>query len=456
MTDAVLMKPGEVVNGKYRVVRLVDDGGIGAVYECRRIKGDARVAIKVMRGELSTDKTWIAKFDREARAAARIVSPRIARVLEVGGLSHHRKFVVMEFLDGEKLSARLERETRLPPRTMVDLGAQTLEALEAVHDAGFIHRSISPENVFLQRMGRSDYVCLMDFGVAKEVTDQLRASTRIGQILHAAAFTAPEAIERGQKAADVRSDLFSVGAVVYRGVSGTFPYPADDAFELVERARLGSPRPVGRTIRGVDAVLDGILRKSLAYDPNARYQTAREMQEAFVQWLARIAEAEQPPPARQAGRPQIRKERNTGRQSAAQSRAHAPQSRAHAPSTERGLGPSNNNDNNSNVTAGGTVRMRHADVQRRLAEEDRSITSRRAPVIPEDNEDTDTIEIEIQPDDMIDVVEDHDEEMTNEITLERAPSGTVRMPKNALEEQAGGVDKATIRMSVGPKSPRRK
>jgi serine/threonine protein kinase len=425
----------------------VDDGGVGAVYECRRVKTDGRVAVKVMSGEIATDKTWIAKFDRESRAAARIVSPRIARVIEVGALTHHRKFIVMEFLDGEKLSARLDRETRLAPRMMVDIGAQTLEALEAVHEAGFVHRSISPNVVFLQRMGRADYVCLMDFGVAKEVTDQIRASTRIGQILHAAAYTAPEVIERGSKASDVRSDIFSVGAVVYRGVSGTFPYPADDAFELVERARLGSPRPVGRTIKGVDAVLDGILRKSLAYDPNARYQSAAEMREALSQWLERTAE-----PAgvsRQTGKTGTRKERSTGRHAA----TATPDARAQAPSTIRGVGP-------QNTTRGGTVRMRASDMKRHLEEDDR--TDKRAPYIPpQEQEDTDTIEIEIQPEDMIDVVEierrrddDEEEDKEDTITVERAPTGTVRMPKRALDD----VDdsKKTIRISMAPKSPRRR
>jgi serine/threonine-protein kinase len=282
----VPLKSGTIINDKYRIVRLVDERGVGAVYEGRRLRGDAPVAIKVLRRKFSADSEWIARFERETAVAARMSSARLARFLDVGVLPDRRRFMVMEYLEGEKLSTRMERELRIAPAVMVDLTLQLLEALHQVHEAGIVHRGISPTSVFLQKMGRLDYVCLLDFGVCKDMTDKLRdITTGQGQLLSAVAYSAPEALTRGSGQADARSDLFSVGVLLYRGISGVAPFPAQDPQELLERLRAGEPMPLSQAAEsGVDTMLSDIAQRALERLPDDRFQNADAMSEALCAW----------------------------------------------------------------------------------------------------------------------------------------------------------------------------
>lgn len=285
--SAVALGPGSIINEKYRIVRLVDERGVGAVYEGRRLRGDGRVAIKVLRRKFSEDKEWIARFERETAVAARMNSARLARFLDVGVLPDRRRFMVMEYLEGEKLSTRMERVVHIPPKVMVDLILQLLEALQQVHDAKIVHRGISPTSVFLQKMGRLDYVCLLDFGVCKDMTDKLRdINTAQGRLLSTVAYSAPEALARGSGQADHRSDLFSVGVLLYRGISGVAPFPAQEPQQLLNRLRAGPPMPLSQaTDGGVDRVLSDIAQKALERTPDARFKTAEEMSDALNAWL---------------------------------------------------------------------------------------------------------------------------------------------------------------------------
>ncbi len=290
---AVAIGAGTVINEKYRIVRLVDERGVGAVYEGRRIRGDGRVAIKVLRRKFSEDKEWIARFERETAVAARMASARLARFLDVGVLPDRRRYMVMEYLEGEKLSTRMERVVHMPPKAMVDLILQLLEALQQVHEAKIVHRGISPTAVFLQKMRRLDYVCLLDFGVCKDMTDKLRdINTAQGRLLSSVAYSAPELLARGSRQADHRADLFSVGVLLYRGISSVAPYPAQEPQELLLRLRSGPPMPLYEAAdRGVDRALSDIVQHALERTPEARFQTAAEMSDALNAWMVSALDA---------------------------------------------------------------------------------------------------------------------------------------------------------------------
>ena len=288
----VAINPGTTINERYRIVRLVDERGVGAVYEGRRLRGDGRVAIKVLRRKFSEDKEWIARFERETAVAARMTSARLARFLDVGVLPDRRRYMVMEYLEGEKLSTRMERVVHMPPKIMVDLILQLLEALQQVHEAKIVHRGVSPTAVFLQKMGRLDYVCLLDFGVCKDMTDKLRdINTAQGRLLSSVAYSAPEALARGSRQADHRADLFSVGVLLYRGISCVAPFPAQEPQELLTRLRSGPPMPLSEAAAsGVDRALSDIVQRALEREPEARFQSAAEMSEALHAWaLAAMA-----------------------------------------------------------------------------------------------------------------------------------------------------------------------
>ncbi len=366
---------GTIISEKYRIVRLVDERGVGAVYEGRMLRGDGRVAIKVLRRKFSEDKEWIARFERETAVAARMSSARLARFLDVGVLPDRRRYMVMEFLEGEKLSTRMERVVHMQPKVMVDLILQLLEALRQVHEAKIVHRGISPTAVFLQKMGRLDYVCLLDFGVCKDMTDKLRdINTAQGRLLSSVAYSAPEALARGSRQADHRADLFSVGVLLYRGIAAVAPFPAQEPQELLSRLRSGPPMPLSQAADGaVDGVLSEIVQHALERTPEARFQSAEEMSDALNAWMLTAM----PMPSVRA--PSVRPPPSMAPPSMAPPSMAAPISAI--PSTSGYPPPS--------VGRGGTVRLPTSELQARTRP-----PPPMPPTMPADEEDTITTELQ--------------------------------------------------------------
>ncbi len=362
--------PGTIISEKYRIVRLVDERGVGAVYEGRMLRGDGRVAIKVLRRKFSEDKEWIARFERETAVAARMSSARLARFLDVGVLPDRRRYMVMEYLEGEKLSTRMERVVHMQPKVMVDLVLQLMEALRQVHEAKIVHRGISPTAVFLQKMGRLDYVCLLDFGVCKDMTDKLRdINTAQGRLLSSVAYSAPEALARGSRQADHRADLFSVGVLLYRGIAAVAPFPAQEPQELLDRLRAGPPMPLSQAADGrVDDVLSDIVQHALERTPEARFQSAEEMADALNAWMLTAIPM-----------PSVRPPISVRPPASLPAPPSLPSPISAIPSTSAYPPPS--------VGRGGTVRLPTSELQAR---------TRPPPPMPADEEE-DTITTELQP-----------------------------------------------------------
>ena len=280
---------GRVVAGKYAIEALIGNGGMGAVYLARHIGLDEAVAIKILHRRLESDATFADRFQREARAAARLHHPCSVRVTDYGEDTDGLLYIVMELVDGRDLARVLESEWPLAPERVARILSQTLSALGAAHDAGIIHRDLKPENVlvvagFDEDDRPVDFVKVCDFGIAKDMraarTPGVRpaAVTTTGFVVGTPAYMSPEQ-GRG-KPLDLRSDLYSVGVVLYEMLTGRVPFEADDVIGVVMMHVTEDPLPPSK-ITSVHPVLEAVCLKALAKNPDDRFASAREMQDAL-------------------------------------------------------------------------------------------------------------------------------------------------------------------------------
>jgi serine/threonine-protein kinase len=289
---------GDTLQGRYRILRLIGEGAMGAVYEGEHLLIHRRVAIKVLHAYARSAEAS-ARFEREAQASGQIQSDHVAEVLDLGRLDDGDHFIVMEFLLGETLGARFERLGRHQPEELVPLVRQVLVGLAAAHDAGIVHRDIKPENLFVlpHKAGQRDFVKILDFGVSKfrENADKGAAAlTGAGSMMGTPCYMAPEQA-RGQRDASVLTDLYAVGVVLYEGLTGGVPFDGNNLNELlfkIAEGRFVAPREKAREL---DSRLDALVCKALAYEPEQRFQSADAFIDALDAWTR--ARASQRAPA---------------------------------------------------------------------------------------------------------------------------------------------------------------
>jgi serine/threonine-protein kinase len=285
-----MLSTGDIIDGKYRIVRLIGEGGMGAVYEGENTRIHRRVAIKVLLSGVAQTGEAVARFEREAQAAGRIGSEHIVEVLDLGNLPSGDRYMVMEFMDGDALSSRIRARGRLSAGETYPIMVQLLEALAAAHGAGIIHRDLKPDNVYLlkSRGGKADFVKLLDFGISK--FNQLSGDsgfsmTRTGAVMGTPYYMAPEQA-KGSRELDHRVDLYAAGVILYEAITGEVPFNADTFNELLFKIVLEQARPVEHVVPDLDPTFAAIVNKSMAREPAARFQTAREFQSALEQWAA--------------------------------------------------------------------------------------------------------------------------------------------------------------------------
>jgi serine/threonine protein kinase len=288
-----MVSVGDTLQGRYRILRLIGEGAMGAVYEGEHLLIHRRVAIKVLHAYARTQEA-AARFEREAQASGQIESDHITEVLDLGRLDDGDHFIVMEFLSGETLGARYQRLGRLAPEQVVPLVRQVLVGLAAAHAAGIVHRDIKPENLFVlpHKAGQRDFVKILDFGVSKfrEKNDKgSLALTGAGSMMGTPCYMSPEQA-RGQGDAGVSTDLYAVGVVLYEGLTGEVPFDGNNLNELlfkIVEGRFIAPR---QRVPTLDATLDALVCKALAYSPDQRFQSADELIDALDGWTrARLA-----------------------------------------------------------------------------------------------------------------------------------------------------------------------
>lgn len=266
---------GTLVAGKYRLNRLLGDGGMGSVYEANHTLLGTRVAVKLLHREMLQRSGLVERFLQEAQVAAQIRSPHVVHMLDVGQDTGQPPYLVMELLEGEPLSQVLERDQRVPEARAVEYTIQILTALEAAHALGVIHRDLKPENVFLTVAAGRPHIKLIDFGIAKlrKTDPEAKNLTVAGTVMGTAEYMAPEQAIRADQV-DGRADLYSVGVMLYEMIAGVRPIVSDDPRALFTLAERGQIRPL--TELGAPAPLWELVRRAIAFRPEERFANATE------------------------------------------------------------------------------------------------------------------------------------------------------------------------------------
>ncbi len=281
---------GSVVNGKYRLVRILGDGGMGSVYEAQHTVLGIRVAIKVLHPELARRTGLVERFLQEARVVALIRSPHVVQVIDIDRTPDGHAYIVMELLEGEPLSSVIERQRKLPVTTASEYTVQILEALEAAHALGVVHRDLKPENVFVTFVGGRPVLKLIDFGIAKarRVDANQKSLTVAGVVMGTAEYMAPEQARSADRV-DPRADLYAVGVILYEMIAGARPVRGDsgeDARVIALKVERGEVVPLVQAAPETPRELAGLVHHAMAARPEMRFATATEMRLALVSVLS--------------------------------------------------------------------------------------------------------------------------------------------------------------------------
>jgi serine/threonine-protein kinase len=273
---------GQVVNQKYKLLRLVGDGGMGSVFEAEHLMLGTHVAIKVLHGEMARRSGLVDRFLQEARVSAQIKSPHVVQVTDVDRTPDGVAYLVMELLQGEPLSALLDRDKKAPEAVACEYTLQILHALEAAHALGVIHRDLKPENVFITYAAGKPVLKLIDFGIAKLRRTEVGAKnlTVAGVMMGTAEYMAPEQAFSADQV-DARADIYSVGVMLYELIAGHRPVSGDDARVIALKVQRGEVKPLVHAAPGVTPEIAGLVHRAMAPSPDVRFSSAAEMRLAL-------------------------------------------------------------------------------------------------------------------------------------------------------------------------------
>jgi serine/threonine-protein kinase len=282
-----LVRLGEVIAGKYRLDRILGAGGMGVVVGATHLQLDKRIAIKFMSPLLLYNEDGLQRFMQEARLAARIQCEHVVRVFDVASLEDGTPYIVMEQLEGEDLRVLLQHRGRLPPASAVDYVLQAGEAIAEAHIAGIVHRDLKPGNLFCcKRMDGSRLVKVLDFGVSKllpraDVAQPPGPSTGPHVVMGSPAYASPEQLREPGKV-DPRTDIWSLGAILYELVSGKPPFAGDTFLELCTRVSNEPPTPLRVACPEAPPELAAIVERSLAKNADDRFRTVADFARALA------------------------------------------------------------------------------------------------------------------------------------------------------------------------------
>jgi serine/threonine protein kinase len=272
-----------VLEGKYKLVRTLGEGGMGVVWAAEHVRLGRPLAVKLLRADLAEQPRTLQRFNQEAVAASRIGSPHIVEVIDLGTAPDGAPFIVMELLEGRTLFDLLRETPQLPIARAADIGCQILSGLAAAHAKGIVHRDLKPANVFLTRFGtREDFVKIVDFGVSKIMTGEAALHlTRTGALLGTPTYMAPEQV-LGRKDIDHRVDLWAAGVILYMALTGGRPHEAPSRNELLAAIVKQDVGPFRQLRPAVGAELEGIVLRALSRDVAQRWATAEAFRDALL------------------------------------------------------------------------------------------------------------------------------------------------------------------------------
>lgn len=278
---SVSVAPGDVLAGKYRVERILGVGGMGIVVAATHLQLDQRVALKFMLAQGMKQGPLVERFTREARAAVRLKSDHVARVLDVGVLETGSPYMVMEYLEGDDLGNVLEKRGPLGIEAAVDYVLQACDAVAEAHSLGIVHRDLKPRNLFLTRRndGRA-LVKVLDFGISKQRSATDLSLTRTTEIIGSPNYMSPEQF-RAARAADERSDIWALGVILYELVAGQVPFVADTVTQLTAMVLSEPPRPIHELRNSVPEEFVRVVDTCLQKDPAARFQSVARLAHAL-------------------------------------------------------------------------------------------------------------------------------------------------------------------------------
>jgi serine/threonine-protein kinase len=296
------VREGEILQGKYRVERVIGVGGMGVVVAAQHLELGTRVAIKSLRPQGRGQRELLLRFEREARAAVRIKSEHVARVLDVARLDDGTPYLVMEYLDGNDLSDWLRLRGPLTVEQAVELVIQACEAIAEAHTLGIVHRDLKPANLFVTR-GRDGQlrVKVLDFGISKsEPLSGEPAMTRTHSMLGSPEYMSPEQFD-APKTVDWRTDIWSIGATLFELLTGRTPFEGDEVLQIAFKI-MHEPAPLLSALRAAPPGLTQVIQRCLEKDRSARFHDVAELvtalapfalgrSRASVERITRMAEA---------------------------------------------------------------------------------------------------------------------------------------------------------------------
>jgi serine/threonine-protein kinase len=287
------MTQPRLLGGRYELDGVVGRGGMAEVYRARDIRLDRIVAIKTLRADLARDQIFQARFRREAQSAASLNHPSIVAVYDTGedmASGMPIPYIVMEYVDGRTVRDLLQEGHRLLPERSLEIIDGVLRALDYSHQAGIVHRDIKPGNVMVTRNGD---VKVMDFGIARAMSDAQSTMTQTAQVIGTAQYLSPEQA-RGERV-DSRSDLYSTGCLLYELLTGRPPFTGDSPVAIAYQHVRENPVPPSRVDPDVPPWADAIVLKAMAKSPSDRYQTAADMRADLQRAASGMPVAAAPP-----------------------------------------------------------------------------------------------------------------------------------------------------------------
>jgi serine/threonine-protein kinase len=315
--DSIPVAIGELIAGKYRVERVLGRGGMGVVVSAMHTELEQRVALKFLLPQAMEHPPVVARFAREAKAAAKIKSEHVARVIDVGALPTGAPYVVMEFMEGEDLAVVVSRRGPFSIEVAVGYVLEACEAIAEAHSHGIVHRDIKPANLFLAKQpnGRS-IIKVLDFGISKSTLSTTQANlTQTSTVMGSPLYMSPEQMI-SSKSVDVRSDIWALGIVLYEFLTASVPFQSDTLPELIAAVLQREAEPL-RTVRpDAPPALEAIVTRCLAKEPSVRFANVAELAAALapfgpprsavsVERITSVLGLAGPPPASDAGPPLV-------------------------------------------------------------------------------------------------------------------------------------------------------
>ena len=277
------IRPGDVIAGKYRVSRVLGAGAMGLVVAAHHVQLDTKVAIKLLLPELLANDEAVARFAREARAVAKLTTEHVARVLDVGTLETGVPFMVMEYLEGQDLAARLDTAGALPVEEAVDFIVQTCVALAEAHGHGIVHRDLKPANLFcIRRPDGQLSIKVLDFGISKLTVPGAAASpasfsvTKQFDVIGSPLYMSPEQM-KASRHADAQSDIWALGVILYQLLAADVPFTGESETDIAINVASKPPRPLRGFRPDVPPRLEAVILKCLEKDRADRYRNVADL-----------------------------------------------------------------------------------------------------------------------------------------------------------------------------------